>query len=60
MATRKLRKHEDPKQHWVCEDCERPHVQPNPPDACEGCGHVYFDNLFDMLMRSGAQTNHAA
>lgn len=58
----KIRKHDDPKQHWECEEptCRRTHVDKNPPDECPGCGGVMFDNLWDMLMRSGAQTNHAA
>lgn len=56
----KIRKHQDPKQHWVCEYCEKPHVGQDPPDACEGCGNSYFENLFDMMMASGAQTDHAA
>lgn len=56
----KIRKHEDPKQHWICESCEKPHVDKSPPEACQGCGGRMFENLFDMMMESGAQTQHVA
>lgn len=58
--SQKVRKKDDPKQHWVCEFCGRPHIDKDPPEACEGCGGVMFDNLFDMMMAAGAQTDHHA
>jgi rubrerythrin len=60
--TRKLRKHEDPKRHWVCEEptCGKVHADDSPPDSCQWCGGRFFDNLWDMLLASGAQTGHTA
>jgi rubrerythrin len=43
----------DLKKNWVCEDCGRPNVGTSPPDECQYCAHTYFDNLYDMLQRSG-------
>lgn len=46
------RKHEDLKQHWVCEDCEKPVIGKDPPDECPVCCGRFFDNLHDIVVES--------
>lgn len=50
-----MRKHADLKQHWICENCEKPHVDKDPPDACPHCGHPYFENLADLVTQAEAE-----
>jgi rRNA maturation endonuclease Nob1 len=35
-------------QIWVCEDCAEWHEGDNPPDICEVCGSVLFENAQDL------------
>lgn len=44
----------DPKLTWLCEECGA--AQPeskDPPDNCHWCAYTYFDNLADVLKRTG-------
>jgi rubrerythrin len=49
VAGKRKHKHDDLAQHWICEDCEKPHVGKDPPDECSKCAGRYFDNLQDIL-----------
>jgi rubrerythrin len=40
---------EDLKQTWVCEGCGAANTGVNPPDACDICGHEFFENLWDVI-----------
>lgn len=50
---RKIPKSDDPKKHWLCEDCGHGVVGDSPPDECPRCANRFFDNLHDRLMELG-------
>jgi rubrerythrin len=59
-VARKIPKSDDPKKHWLCEDCGHGVVGESPPDECPRCANKFFDNLHDRLMESGPQLGFAA
>ena len=37
------------KSKWYCEDCGMEHSGVNPPNECDKCGAVAFENCLDLV-----------